>query len=156
MTTQISLKKLLKNNTNSNYRTNASKKYGWHNKYGGFTLYNIKSDKIESNFCTLLPCTRKECNACEKEINEFKSCQYCLTVYCSQECNKLDWHEHKKFCKSREAYVSQLNKWQMTLPEDIYDNMDKYDKLHNEWLHSEKMQKVLKWIGKTPEDFLIN
>ena len=42
------------------------------------------------------------CNKVEEAIRQFKSCPRCDSVfYCSRECQKKDWKNHKKLCSSR-------------------------------------------------------
>lgn len=141
-----------------NVKAVANKKQGWSSRYGGCTLMSTETRKPVSTISTLFPCSREECDKEESPGKRFKRCGVCLTIYCSSECQKSHWSQHKKFCKSEEAYVSQLNNWQETLPEElIYSNMRNglvYFIAWSKWVDSEPVQKVLKFIGKTREDFI--
>lgn len=89
----------------------ALKRYGWRDRYCGFGAFKVgKSDPIV-RIAKLLPCSNENCYKVETMPNEFKSCINCLTLYCSKECQKCDWTTHRSFCKSDEAYYSQLNAW---------------------------------------------
>jgi MYND finger len=45
------------------------------------------------------PCGRVGCDAFKKQPKEFQRCSRCkLIAYCSPECQKLDWTEHRKMC----------------------------------------------------------
>jgi hypothetical protein len=40
------------------------------------------------------------CAGCDLEYTELKGCAGCLeTLYCSPECQGIDWAEHGKVCK---------------------------------------------------------
>jgi MYND finger len=55
--------------------------------------------KHRANPCA--PCGRIGCNAFEKEPKEFRRYSRCkLISYCCQECQKLDWSEHRKGCRA--------------------------------------------------------
>ena len=49
---------------------------------------------------------RAECAACQKKEEfyaeeEFNACAGCqISLYCSRECQKAHWKEHKEFCKA--------------------------------------------------------
>jgi hypothetical protein len=50
----------------------------------------------------LLDC--KNCNKVPTDQNTFPMCQGCYRVrYCSRECQRADWKEHKKICKKKRA-----------------------------------------------------
>lgn len=52
-------------------------------------------------FSTFVPPTRVRCAQCWKFPSpRAKLCEECrLTEYCSKECQRLHWKEHKKVCK---------------------------------------------------------
>jgi len=48
----------------------------------------------------LKQCTRDGCGNRERKPAEFKRCAACHKAwYCGQDCQKLDWKEHKGACK---------------------------------------------------------
>lgn len=38
------------------------------------------------------------CHTCKKYTNELKCSKCKVTIYCSKECQRFDWKEHKKIC----------------------------------------------------------
>ena len=46
------------------------------------------------------------CAICKKSEGQLKSCSLCHSIfYCSVECQKKDWKEHKPKCKSADATI---------------------------------------------------
>jgi hypothetical protein len=65
----------------------------------------VRSSLVISSIITdiELPICCVTCSVCKKEDKDstFKKCGACKKVYyCSSECNKLAWAEHKKVCKA--------------------------------------------------------
>lgn len=41
-----------------------------------------------------------ECRVCAKTVEHLKKCSVCRAVsYCSVDCQKVDWNQHKKVCQ---------------------------------------------------------
>jgi hypothetical protein len=135
----------------------STKKYGYHDRYCGFALFTVGNSNPDASVTKLLECSGNLCNRVESSPGEFKYCTMCLTIYCTTECQKSDWSNHKSFCKSDKAYYSQLSKWQTTLPPSVLDdclfNGKEYLNAWEKWMISDKMQKLLKFINKSKEDF---
>jgi hypothetical protein len=41
----------------------------------------------------------KKCVICEKEGKT--NCPRCDVIYCSNECQVIDWDKHKRYCKKK-------------------------------------------------------
>jgi len=53
-------------------------------------LTKVNDKKIDRKYC---------CSNCRKVCEEVKRCSRCrIGVYCSNECQKKNWMDHKKFC----------------------------------------------------------
>ena len=51
----------------------------------------------------------EHCKCIEKEANCFQRCARCnLAAYCSRDCQKADWKEHKTKCKEIAAVTERL------------------------------------------------
>lgn len=129
----------------------AIKCYGWHDPIG-IRQYNTKTQISGTH--KLIPCSREACTNTETQPNQYPRCAFCLTTYCCRECQRLDWSNHKSFCKSIEAYKSHLNKWQTSLQDQGHQLLDlmstgEYNKLWNAWMDSPKMLQILKHINLT-------
>ena len=57
-------------------------------------------------------CDRPECTTIESGIKKFGKCKRCMKIaYCSKECQKLHWSNHKMLCnKSNITKQCQLTK----------------------------------------------
>lgn len=142
----------------------STNKYGWHNPYYGIVMPETETRTGTENvqptrtaLSKLLKCSTVSCPKVESRRGEFKICTNCLTTYCSRDCQLADWNAHKAFCKSDEAYFSHLDAWQATLsPEILGDcliNGPIYLATWEKWTRTEKMKKVLTFIGKTEDHF---
>ncbi|KDR79694.1 hypothetical protein GALMADRAFT_243774 [Galerina marginata CBS 339.88] len=84
------------------------------------------------------PARGHKCSVCERipEANEFPTCAKCKsTVYCSRECQKKDWPDHKRHCSEPDKHRNFMLKWfgrfgsdtefkiylQMSLTEGFFD-----------------------------------
>jgi len=151
-------KKAHKNCALKNLVTVADKRYGYRNRYCGVGFYNLEEGLAPKvSISKLFPCSRGSCSKIENIVGEFKCCSNCSTIYCSKTCQTLDWSEHKSFCKSEDAYMSRLNKWQDALDPKILKASVFLEKSYidawNEWIDSEKMKNFLKFIRKNKEHF---
>lgn len=65
---------------------------GWvriRNDDGSTTTIHCRSEGAE-----------KKCRKCESEKGKMRLCKGCLMVgYCTPECQRADWNEHKEKCK---------------------------------------------------------
>jgi MYND finger len=62
-------------------------------------------EKHRANLCA--PCGRVGCDALEREPKEFQRCSRCKAIgYCSRECQKKDWAEHRMNCIEAKAKES--------------------------------------------------
>jgi len=69
-----------------------------------------------------------DCSACgasrvEKKLSHCKGCQ--LAQYCSRECQKKAWHDHKLFCRYQEAFWAR-KKMRLKIGESDITNMDQF------------------------------
>ncbi|EGF82527.1 hypothetical protein BATDEDRAFT_34496 [Batrachochytrium dendrobatidis JAM81] len=71
----------------------------------------------------LLPMPNRFCFTCKKEIlTKPSQCSACKAViYCSAECAKKDWPQHKPMCGLLKINVAHLEEWKLhNLPFDFY------------------------------------
>lgn len=148
----MSSRKAYKACASKNQYVLACKRYGWHDRYCGNALVDMKTGNPIASITKLFQCSRECCDAVEESVKTFMHCGNCLTVYCSRECQKADWKDHKSFCLSSESYNSQLNQWECKLDRNVLWT-SKYVDEWEKWIATDKMQKLLKSIGKTPDDF---
>ena len=61
---------------------------------------NININDVDNN----------SCNYCQTDKIKLSICSRCKTrYYCSQECQKSDWPEHKKICKRLDVIIANTN-----------------------------------------------
>jgi len=72
----------------------------------------------------------EKCNKYSDDKNQLKKCSICkFTYYCSKECQKLDWTNHKKYCnidfidmnKSDKLKTNIISKYITILDKEISD-----------------------------------
>lgn len=108
-------------------------------------------------------CNRKECRKEESQENggtKFKRCSKCFTRYCSLECQREDWNNHKSFCKSSRAFDSRLEHWESHIPTQLvrrnitHDQQDIYMKMLTDWLDSQEIIELINHTGVNKEQIL--
>ncbi|KAI0786330.1 hypothetical protein C8Q75DRAFT_794060 [Abortiporus biennis] len=66
-------------------------------------VWNWANSAEEVKMLILKGCTNSSCSNKETRVGEFKRCSACHEVwYCSPNCQKADWQNHKPLCKERQ------------------------------------------------------
>lgn len=143
---------------------------GWHSRTeGSWAMYDPRDISeamrkgetpvplIETH--TVMCCTRKCCQL-EETTKKFKRCTNCYSKYCSEQCQRLDWPDHSKFCKSEKAFKSRLRHWRSHLPEDLSDEKldspmyELYLEGLKSWLNTTDTKQLLRFTGVNADDVL--
>ena len=65
------------------------------------TSSSSKHSSIENSSSSSCLDDKSHCSCCGKKSSDLKKCRACSkSWYCNQECQKKDWKEHKKICKT--------------------------------------------------------
>ena len=87
----------------------------------------------------------KKCSVCDSSLHTRK-CSGCLNIrYCSTECQKKDWNNHKHKCLSLAIKIF-FNKWSNAITNVLDDdNIIKNDKLTHMIYHFKKLHKCVEF-----------
>jgi hypothetical protein len=98
------------------------------------------------------------CMKCQKEEDDgskLKRCSKCKAItYCSPECQRSDWSDHKKVCKLTSAYYAKSADPDVSSKKDGETRLDaRLAKLREEENQREKTRRELYWaIGVDPDE----
>ena len=86
------------------------------------TSSTLRCKNASSDNCVL---DKSHCNFCGEKVTNLKKCGACgRSWYCSQDCQRKDWKEHKKACKvTRETVPASLGVLSATNPSDSTKTM---------------------------------
>ena len=87
------------------------------------------------------------CNCCQKSESEhkFKQCKSCKAVrYCSEQCQKTNWPDHKKICKAINELSSRAKS--KNLEKGLGDGED--DNVYVSHFTPKQQTHVTKLVGK--------
>ncbi|MES1921737.1 hypothetical protein MHBO_003266 [Bonamia ostreae] len=98
--------------------------------------------------------SKKSCDKCKKNTEKLKKCGACKKVeYCSRECQKSDWENHKKICS-----FSPKNKISAKISqrEKIIDKFVKEEKIKKFNFKIEAMRKSKKLLNDVIDEIEIS
>lgn len=145
-----------------------AKRDGWRNKESFLRLYDGPdvtargrfSAPISTSSDEAIVCTNPTCNNVQsRNGRKFGKCPLCFTMYCSRECQVVDWKAHKdRFCKTKEAYMSRLKYFEEHLPHEVKvacqrGDLRGYCEHWEVWAASKSMIELAKWIDINIEDY---